>query len=130
MRFHVVAHEQADFDAWVREQQADAASASGVAAQGQEVFAANCIQCHAINGLTDAQGEPVIGAIQAPNLTHLMSRECFAGCILEMNTENLTRWVSDAPSMKPGSLMPSGLKTLGLTPEQVDAVVAYLETLR
>jgi hypothetical protein len=32
--------------------------------------------------------------------------------------------------MKPGSLMPSGLKTLGLTPEQVDAVVAYLETLR
>ena len=129
MRFHVVAHEADEFDAWVRGQQAEAASASGPAAQGQEVFAANCIQCHSVNGLTDDAGEPVIGAIQGPNLTHLMSRECFAGCIFETNTDNLTRWVSDAPSLKPGSLMPSGLNELGLTPRQVDAVVAYLETL-
>ncbi len=129
MRFRVVAHDAGDFDAWVRGQQADAAPASGLAAQGQEVFAQNCIQCHTVNGLTDAQGEPVAGAIQGPNLTHLMSRDCFAGCIFDINTENLTKWVSDAPSMKSGSFMPSGLKTLGLTPEQVDAVVAYLETL-
>jgi hypothetical protein len=49
--------------------------------------------------------------------------------MFENNEENLRDWVSDAPSMKPGVLMPSGTKELGLTPEDVNAIVAYLQTL-
>ena len=129
MRFKVVAQTESDFEQWVRDQQAGAAQPTGLAAQGAGIFAQTCTRCHAINGLKDAQGNDVPGAIEGPNLTHLMSRDCFAGCIFDVNTENLVAWVSDAPSRKPGSLMPSGLKDLGLTPDQVRAVVAYLETL-
>jgi cytochrome c oxidase subunit II len=130
MRFKVVAQSAPDFDQWVRDQQAEAAQPTGLAAQGAGIFAQTCTRCHTINGLKDAQGNPVPGAIEGPNLTHLMSRDCFAGCIYDVNTENLIKWVSNAPERKPGSLMPSGLYDLGLTPDQVRAVVAYLETLK
>jgi cytochrome c oxidase subunit II len=129
MRFKVVAQSPSDFDQWVRDQLAEAAQPTGLAAQGAGIFAQTCTRCHTINGLKDAQGNDVPGAIEAPNLTHLMSRDCFAGCIFDVNTQNLLKWVTDAPARKPGSLMPSGIKDLGLTPDQVRAVVAYLETL-
>src|SRR5215217_2502362 len=130
MRFKVVAQTQSDFEQWVRDQQADAAQPTGLAAQGAGIFAQTCTRCHAINGLKDAQGNDVLGAHEGPNLTHLMSRQCFAGCIFPVNTENLTAWVSNAQGRKPGSLMPSGLHDLGLSKEDVRAVVAYLETLK
>jgi cytochrome c oxidase subunit 2 len=129
MRFKVVAQTQSDFDQWVRDQQAEAVQPSGLAAQGATIFAQTCTRCHTITGLKDAQGNEVPGAIEGPNLTHLMSRDCFAGCIYEINTDNLLKWVADAPARKPGSLMPSGIKDLGLSPDQVRAVVTYLETL-
>jgi cytochrome c oxidase subunit 2 len=126
MRFKVVAQTPSDFDQWVRDQQAAAAQPSGLAAQGAGIFAQTCTACHTINGLKDPHGEPVPGSINAPNLTHLMSRDCFAGCIFDMTTENLTKWIADPPARKPGSLMPD----YGLTPEQIRDVVAYLETLK
>jgi cytochrome c oxidase subunit II len=51
-----------------------------------EQFIGLCASCHQVNGLVDAEGEPIIsnpaaqvvpGAV--PNLTHLMSRTTFAG---------------------------------------------------
>ncbi len=130
MRFKVVAQTQSDFEQWVRDQQSDAAQPTSLASQGAGIFAQTCTRCHAINGLKDAQGNPVQGAIEAPNLTHLMSRQCFAGCIFRTTHENLVAWVSNAPERKPGSLMPSGLYDLGLSKQDVQAVVAYLETLK
>jgi cytochrome c oxidase subunit 2 len=126
MRFKLVAQTQADFDQWVRDQQAAAAQPTGLAAQGAGIVAQTCTACHTVSGLKDANGQPVPGGIQGPNLTHLLSRDCFAGCTLDMTTENLTRWVDDPPAMKPGSLMPD----YNLTPDQIKAVVAYLETLK
>jgi cytochrome c oxidase subunit 2 len=126
MRFKVVAQTPSDFDQWVRDQQADAAQPTAQAAQGAGIFAQTCTACHTVNGLKDPNGEPVPGSINAPNLTHLMSRDCFAGCIFDMTTENLTKWIADPPARKPGSLMPD----YGLTPEQIRDVVAYLETLK
>lgn len=126
MRFKVVAQTQEDFDQWIRDQQAPAAAPGGPAAQGAGIFAQTCTACHAVNGLKDQQGNDVPGSINAPNLTHLMSRDCFAGCIFDMTTENLTKWVDNPPARKPGSLMPD----YGLTPDQIRAVVAYLETLK
>jgi cytochrome c1 len=55
-----------------------------------------------------------------------MSREAFAGDIFDLNTENLRSWLADAPKMKPGSDMPY----LGLTSDEIDALMAYLQGLR
>ena len=124
MRAKAVAHEQADFDAWVEEQLADSAN-DGSAAEGKELFLTGkfagdqaCVACHAVKG-TEAAG--IIG----PNLTHLASRDRFAGEMFELNEENLKLWLEDPPERKPGSLMPD----LGLTDEQIDDLTAYLLSL-
>lgn len=124
MRIRAIVHSEGDFEDWVAEQQAPAEDPSdALAREGQEIFMGQaCIGCHAIDG-TDAAGT------SGPNLTHLASRGTFAGAMFRTNQENLERWVADAPSMKPGVRMPSGVDELGLTPEQVRAIVAYLLTL-
>jgi cytochrome c oxidase subunit 2 len=78
-----------------------------------------CGSCHAISG-TPANG--TVG----PDLTHLASRRSIAAGQLPMNEGNLYGWVADPQSIKPGSNMP----TVGLEPDQLHAVVAYLETLK
>jgi cytochrome c oxidase subunit 2 len=124
MRLKVIVDEPGDFEAWVAAQKEPSAEpGGGLAAEGRETFLQSaCAGCHAIGG-TDAAGQ------LGPNLTHFASRGTFAGATFDNTTENLTRWISDAPSMKPGVLMPAGVDELGLTPEQVEAIVAYLETL-
>jgi cytochrome c oxidase subunit 2 len=77
-----------------------------------------CIGCHTI-GDTKAQGK--VG----PNLTHFATRGLFAGGVLDNTPENLTRWLTDPPAVKPGTVMPN----LHLSPEQISALVAYLESL-
>ncbi|MGH2584608.1 MAG: cytochrome c oxidase subunit II [Dehalococcoidia bacterium] len=119
MKFSVVAVTQDEFDQWLREQQAPAATPTGAALQGQQLFnSLPCIACHTIDG-TVAQG--TVG----PNLTHFASREKFAGGWLENNTENLTDWLADPPAIKPGSLMPN----YNLTPDQINLLIAYLQSL-
>ena len=43
-----------------------------------------------------------------------------------MSERNLYAWVADPQSVKPGTKMP----TIGLSRDQLHAVVAYLETLK
>ena len=78
-----------------------------------------CSACHAIGG-TPASAQV------APDLTHLASRKSLAAGTLPMGKGNLYGWVEDPQSLKPGSKMP----TIGLEPDQLHAVVAYLETLK
>jgi cytochrome c oxidase subunit 2 len=127
MRLEVVAQTRADFDAWVRQQQADAATPpqGSLAATGlNEFLNGQCIACHAIQG-PKVNDQPLTQP-GGPNLTHLMSRDCFAGCIFAMNRANLERWMKDPPAVKPGSWMPD----YGLSDQQVRALVAYLMTLK
>ena len=119
MRLRVIAHDPSDFARWMADQQRPAAaSVSGQAAEGQDIFMKNCVACHAIEG-TDAQGR------SGPNLTHFASRGTFAGAMFENNTENLKAWIDDPAGVKPGALMPD----YGLSSDEIDAVVAYLQTL-
>ncbi len=119
MRLRVIAHEPAEFEQWLEEQQEPARGfLSGDAADGEEIFMENCANCHAIEG-TDAQG--TLG----PDLTHFMTRETFAGATFENTQENLERWIDDPPAMKPGVQMPD----YGLSAQEIKAVVAYLQTL-
>jgi cytochrome c oxidase subunit 2 len=125
MRAKAIAHEPADFDRWVADQMADSAN-DGSAAEGRELFLNGrfaegqaCVACHAVKG-TDAAG--VVG----PNLTHIASRDKFAGEMFELNEENLKKWLADPPARKPGSRMPD----LGLTNDQIDDLTAYLLSLK
>lgn len=132
MKFTVVAHTPEDYEAWVAEQQQPAASdgLTGSAEAGRDAFLnsipGGCTQCHAIDGLTDASGEEVLGSNEGPNLTHFASRECFAGCILFTDDdEALRRWLDDPPAVKSGSWMPD----YGLSDQQIADLIAYLRTL-
>jgi cytochrome c oxidase subunit 2 len=133
MKFEVVAQTPEEFQAWVREQQAPAATPAegSLASKGEALFAGSggeggqCIACHSIDGLVNDQGDPLSTATGGPDLTHFASRDCFAGCYLENTPENVKRWLDDPPAVKPGSWMPD----YDLTPEQIEALTAYLETL-
>jgi cytochrome c oxidase subunit 2 len=78
-----------------------------------------CSACHNIGG-TNASG------LVAPDLTHLASRKSLAAGTMPMSEGNLYGWVEDAQSLKPGVKMP----TLAMEPNKLDAIVAYLETLK
>ena len=128
MKFAVVAHSPSDYEAWVRNQQADAVTPDpgSLAATGMDVFLnGQCIACHAIQGLEDTNGNPLV-ANGGPNLTHFASRDCFAGCWLPSDhRDQLARWLDNPAAVKEGSWMPD----YGLTADEIDALVAYLESL-
>lgn len=92
---------------------------AALAATGAQVFVtAGCAGCHAITGISDG----VVG----PNLTHFKSRSVFAGAIFENNDPNLRLWLANPPKEKPGSVMPN----LNLSADQINQLVAYLDTLQ
>lgn len=107
------------FEKWVQNQKALAVKTDSVAA-GRHVFESTaCINCHAVAG-TVATGR------FGPDLTHLMSRETIASGAAPNNHESLRKWLDNPDSIKPGSLMPA----MKLSPADLDALTAYLETLR
>jgi cytochrome c oxidase subunit II len=116
MGLYVFADEPAGFQRWIARQSRPAAHANG---PGVKVFAENCASCHTIRG-TDAHGR--VG----PDLTHLMSRETLAALAIPNTPAELRRWIQDSQDVKPGNQMPA----LPLDAQQLDAVSAYLETLK
>lgn len=153
MRLRVVALSQEDYDAWVELQLQDAAEPTDADARaGLETFQQVCATCHRIGGVNDlplGDAEQVAGV--APDLTHLMSRTVFAGGIFTLrdvplgNGEGFTledyqggtfdraeleAWLRNPPGQKP--MYPEGnrgMPNLGLTEQQIDQLVAYLQTL-
>jgi cytochrome c oxidase subunit 2 len=123
MRMKLFVDTQADFKAWVAHQKQlppePDSVANAEAFKGKQVFMGQaCVGCHSIEGVSAG----VIG----PNLTHVATRTAIAGAIFDNNAENLGKWISNPPGRKPGALMPN----LGLSDEQVKALVAYLQTLK
>jgi len=122
MRLKVVAHDQNEFDQWIEDQQGlPDEPQDGAAAEGRTTFESTCATCHVVNGQFDQVQE---GSPSAPNLTHLFDRSCFAGCVYELNRNELEAWLRD-PQRKEGSLM----VIPELSEAQIDSLVAYLETL-
>jgi cytochrome c oxidase subunit II len=111
----------ADFIKWWGQQLRPAyAPKSPLALAGYNfVTTRECAMCHTI------AGTPAGGRI-GPDLTHLASRRSIAAGTLPMGEGNLYGWVADPQSIKPGTKMP----TIGLEPNDLHAVVAYLETLK
>ena len=118
MLLRVYGQSQADFDAWVAQQQ-QPAKQDASAAEGQAVFLRNaCINCHTIAG-TAAAGR------FGPDLTHLASRDTIASGAVQNTPENLRKWIDNPDQMKPGCLMPA----MHLNDHDLNAVTAYLTTL-
>lgn len=121
MRFKVVAVDKATFDQWVANQQKPAATpTTELALQGQKlVVNGACAGCHTIDGTAANTGK--VG----PNLTHLFSRSTFAGGTYPLNDANLTAWLTNTQSLKPGNLM-----TIHIPANEIPAILAYLNTLK
>jgi cytochrome c oxidase subunit 2 len=121
MALYVFVEAQSDFDRW-RAGQLQAASdpANTTAARGRDAFMSSaCALCHTIRG-TDAAG------ITGPDLTHLASRSSLAAGTLDYNRGNLAAWIADPQGIKPGNHMP----TVGLDPQDLQSITAYLDGLK
>lgn len=121
MAMRLIAHEEPEFERWLANEARPAIEPtdSAVIFGQQLVTGGVCAGCHIIEG-TAAQFSRI-----GPNLTHLARRSTIAAGILDNNAENLHRWIADAPSIKPGALMPPP----GLSDEEISYIVAYLQTL-
>ena len=113
------------------------AGLTGDPTRGQQIYSrSSCIGCHKISG------NPMSAGIIGPNLTHYGSRYTLASAQYANTTENLVRWIKNAPAMKPGSLMPAigtgeynpAIKAKvtmgGLNDQQIADVAAYLQALK
>jgi cytochrome c oxidase subunit 2 len=119
MLLRVYVQPRDEFDRWIQ-QQRQPASVRNVVSEGRRVFETTaCINCHAVAG-TVAKGS------FGPDLTHLMSRETIAAGAAQNTPDNLRLWIQKPDAIKPGSLMPA----MELNDRELDAVTAYLETLR
>ncbi|HWP38241.1 MAG TPA: cytochrome c oxidase subunit II [Gemmatimonadales bacterium] len=128
MGLRVFVDDSATFARWVADQRAAPPSADTLpelARRGAEAFrqirdpASNsCIACHAVQGVS--------AGVLGPNLTHVGSRSTLAAGTLFNTPEGMAAWLSDPPAVKPGSKMPR----IGLTEEEIAALVAYLASLR
>jgi cytochrome c oxidase subunit 2 len=119
MLLRVYVQSREEFDRWI-EEQSQPAQASAAVSEGQHIFQTTaCINCHAVNGTV---GDGRFG----PDLTHLMSRETIASGAAPNTPENLRLWIQNPDAIKPGSKMPA----MGLSDPELDALTAYLATLR
>ncbi len=122
MAFVVIAESPQDFARWL----ARRSSGAGInptdeqAAQGQRVFEReSCAGCHTIKN-TSAQG--TVG----PDLSDFGERRSIGALTVPNTPANLSRWITNSQSIKPGNLMPP----IKLDSTELAEVVAYLEGLK
>lgn len=123
MRFRVKVVEQAEFDKWIAGAQAFSAATptDPQLAKGAELFKNNCVACHALKGVSEANA----GNIRNPDLTFLGNRTTVGGGIWDNKPEYLEAWIKNSPGMKPGSKMPPFPQ---LSDDDVKAIAAYLNS--
>ena len=121
MALVVVAEPSDDFERWLAGNRAPApAPITPEQQRGKDVVERGpCAMCHNIAG-TQAGGR------SAPDLTHIATRSTIGAGALPNTRGYLAGWIADPQHVKPGSRMaPPGLKD-----EELQAVLAYLETLK
>lgn len=122
MALVVVAEPQDRFLLWVDAQQRPAAEPGDARAErGREVFLgdeARCAACHTVRGTA-------ADASDGPDLTHVGGRPTIGAGTLSNTSMNLEDWVRNPHTAKDGVGMPASR----LSDEELEAVVAYLETL-
>lgn len=126
-----------DFDAdpfagWKAQQTVEAGENASLIDSGRKLFAEKtCITCHTV------RGHEGIG-ITGPDLTHIGSRTSIAAGVLDNSAERLHQWIKDPNYFKPGNKMfnggyidvATGQPKFTLTDAEIDALVAYLQSLK
>ena len=151
MRTVAFAREQADYEAWAANERPPAVNMTPAMEPGWTVFKENaCRGCHTIEGATEDEYPIAIG-VTGPKLSHFGSRVTIAANTLhkgpadmtmgaffedvptdpdfmqrDPESENLRRWLNNAPDVKPGTEMPD----LDLSEQQLDDLVFFLESLK
>lgn len=123
MAMHVVAHEPADFDAWLAAQ-ARPASAPDTAEldRGREAFLSNrCGACHTVRGVSP---ESRLG----PDLTHVGSRLYLGAGTVPNDEAQRIAWIEHIQQLKPGARMPSSDDRID--PAALQSIAAWLGALR
>jgi cytochrome c oxidase subunit 2 len=119
MLIRVYVDARSAFDRWIAEQRLPARADDAVSS-GRRIFnQTSCINCHTVAG-TPANGH------FGPDLTHLMSRDTIASGAAENTPAHLRNWIRNPGDIKPGSRMPA----MNLTDQELDALTAYLLSLR
>jgi cytochrome c oxidase subunit 2 len=120
MQLTVVAESPAAFRRWLDQQRRPAELATASAMAGQAIVTGGaCALCHTIRGTR-------AGGALGPDLTHVASRRTLAAGATANTRGGLAAWIANPRGLKPGTAMPA----VGLSGPELQAVVAYLETLR
>jgi cytochrome c oxidase subunit II len=121
MAFSVIAESPDDFERWLAAQRRTAPPpASPEQQRGRDlVERGSCAMCHAVRGTA-------AGGRTAPDLTHIATRSTIAAGTAPNTRGYLAGWIADPQHLKPGAKMPA----TGLSAEELQAVLAYLETLK
>ncbi len=94
-------------------------------ARGYQEFAnAGCVGCHAINGYPGAESR--VG----PDLSYVGAREHIVAGWLLNTPDNMKRWLRDPNEVKPDNEMGKVIQRGTLTNEQIEALTAYLQSLK
>jgi cytochrome c oxidase subunit 2 len=142
MRHRVLAHTEADFEAWALAMQQPAVlPTEGLAAQGWETFQVVCAACHTVDDHVEVNrtitvDEQDYEVALAPVLTHYGSRTTFGGASFENTAEHLAEWLADPSALKPmdpdrniieeGRIL--GMPNFGLDGTEIDGLVALLQS--
>ena len=117
---------------WKKKQQPAAGEDPALIARGRQLFREKtCLSCHTI------RGHEGIG-ITGPELTHVGARTTIAAGVLENSPERMHQWIRDPNYFKPGNKMfnggytdpASGQTLINLNEQEIDALVAYLQSLK
>ncbi|HEY5813632.1 MAG TPA: cytochrome c oxidase subunit II [Terrimicrobiaceae bacterium] len=120
MLLRVIVHTPEGFEKWVEQQKAPSSLQTPEEIEGHRLFFANsCMNCHKV-------ADSVAVGVFGPDLTKLMSRQTIGAGVAPLNKDTLWSWVRDPQILKPGCYMPD----MKLSDKEVDAVVAYLQTLK
>jgi len=146
MRFRVEVLTEPEYAAWVASY-GQPLQLSSEAQRGQQVFngSGGCVVCHTVGG-SDAPatqrarmdgylgGGPIF---PGPNLTDLATRGTFAAGLLDLNRENLRRWLRNPNDVKPGNHMAELAQVydttggnISLSDQDVTALIEYLLVLK
>jgi cytochrome c oxidase subunit 2 len=149
MLFRAKALSDEDYALWLEQQQSASVVGAGdyapvdmgdadedLVLTGSKLFIDNCARCHSVDSKVQTMG---------PNLAHFGTRTSIAAGWLENDLENLVHWILHPDKVKPGNFMwggfpdpnnpggqpqMEGLKDASLTETQVEAIAAYLYTLK
>lgn len=144
MKFRVKVMSEDDYAAWVSNY-GPPQPRTPLAREGQNTFAINCSLCHTIDGPDD----PLVAAsrlegflaggditpVPAPNLTDLRTRQALGAGLIDLNADNLRKWLHNPADVKPGNNMSDRALIYqngdtSLSDEEVQGLIEYLLQLQ